>query len=202
MIYRLRSLFGRYWALYLASVAVISSVAITVLVHIFRFTNGLAQWLFNYISKWTIASGAFDFIIDWAATLSIVAAISVVIAALMEVREIRRKRTLVRIQNWAKDAIIKLTSASREISVAKRLADWKQQMMIIRIEGGSTLADARAFGNCLESKVNKAVASLLEFEDYLNGPTERTDAKTALKTTVSAFTEVINQASDSPHHSH
>ena len=120
----------------------------------------------------------------------------------MEVREIRRKRTLVRIQNWAKDAIIKLTSASREISVAKRLADWKQQMMIIRIEGGSTLADARAFGNCLESKVNKAITSLLEFEDYLNGPTERTDAKTALKTTVSAFTEVINQASDSSHHSH
>ena len=198
MIYRLRSLFGRYWALYLASVAVIGSVAITVLVHISRFTNGLAQWLFNYISKWTIASGAFDFIIDWAATLSIVAAISVVIATLKEVREIRRKRTLVRIQNWAKDAIIKLTSASREISVAKRLADWKQQMMIIRIEGGSTLADARAFGNCLESKVNKAVTSLLEFEDYLNGPTERTDAKTALKT----FTEVINQASDSSHHSH
>jgi len=58
MIYRLRSLFGRYWALYLAGVAVIGSVAVTVLVQIFRFTNGPAQWFFNYISKWTVASGA------------------------------------------------------------------------------------------------------------------------------------------------
>jgi len=202
MIYRLRLLFGRYWALYLASVAVIGSVAVTVLVHIFRFANGPAQWFFNFISKWTVASGVFNFIIDWAETLSIAAAILVVIAALMEVREIRRKRALIRIQNWAKDAIIKLTGASRKRSVAKKLADWKQQMVIIRIESDSALTDARAFGGCLESKVNKAIASLLEFEDYLNGPTERTDAKTALKTTVSAFTEVINQPSHYPRHSH
>ena len=201
-MYRLRSLFGRYWALYLASVVVIGSVAVTVLVQIFRFANGPAQWFFNYISKWTVASSAFNFIIDWAETLSIAAAISVVIAVLMEIRETRRKRALIRIHNWARDAIVKLTSDSREISVAKRLADWKQQMMIIRIESGSVLADARAFGDCLESKVNKAVTSLLEFDDYLNGSTERTDAKTALETTVSAFIEVINQASDSPNHSH
>ncbi len=202
MRYRLRSLFGRYWALYLASVAVIGSVAVTVLVQIFRFANGPAQWFFNYISKWTVASGAFNFIIDWAETLSMAAAISVVIAVLMEVREIRRKRALIRIHNWARDAIIKLTSASREISVAKRLSDWKQRMMIIRIENSSALIDARAFGNGLESKVNKAVTSLLEFEDYLNGLTERADVKTALKTTVSALTEVINQASHYPRHSH
>ena len=202
MIYHLRSLFGRYWALYLASVAVIGSVTITVLVYIFRFSNGPAQWLFNYISKWTVDSGVFNFVIDWAATFSIVAAISVIIASLVEVRAIRRKRALIRIQNWAKDAIKKLTGANRKKSVAKRLADWKQQMMIIRIRSDSALADARAFGDCLGSKVTKAVTSLLEFEDYLNGSAGHTDAKTALETTVSALKEVINQASGSPDHSH
>ena len=128
--------------------------------------------------------------------------ISVIIASLVEVRAIRRKRALIRIQNWAKDAIKKLTGANRKKSVAKRLADWKQQMMIIRIRSDSALADARAFGDCLGSKVTKAVTSLLEFEDYLNGSAGHTDAKTALETTVSALKEVINQASGSPDHSH
>jgi hypothetical protein len=188
----MKSLLGKYWAIYLAGVAVLGSVAVIVLVQIFRFTNGPAQWFFSYIGKWTVASGAFNFIIDWAEFLIAAAAISVVVAALIEVREIRRKRALARVHKWARDAAAKLTSPSREISVAKRLADWKQRMMIIRIESGSALADARASGNGLESKVDKAVKTLLEFEDYLNDRTESADAKTSLKTTVSAFAEVIN----------
>ena len=192
MMLLMKALLGKYWALYLASVAVLSCVVITVLVQIFKFTNGPAQWFFSYISKWTVASSTFNFIIDWAESLSAAAAISVVFTALMEVREIRRKRALARVHKWARDAAAKLTSSSREISVAKRMADWERRMMIIRLESASALADARAFGNGLESKVDKAVKTLLEFEGYLNDRTESADAKTSLKTTVNALAEVIN----------
>ena len=96
------------------------------------------------------------------------------------------------VHKWARDAAAKLTSPSREISVANRLADWKRRMILIRIESSRILADARASGNGVESKVDKAVKTLLEFEDYLNDRTESADAKTSLKTTVSAFAEVIN----------
>ena len=191
MMLLMKSLLGKYWPLYLAGVAVLGSVAVTVLVQIYKFTNGPAQWFFSYISKWTVASSTFNFIIDWAGSLSAAAAISVVFAALMEVREIRRKQALARVHKWARDAAAKLTSPSREISVANRLADWKRRMILIRIESGSALADAGASGNGLESKVDKAVKTLLEFEDYLNDRTESADAKTSLKTTVSAFAEVI-----------
>ena len=171
--------------------AVLGIVAVTVLVQILRFTNGPAQWFFSYISKWTVASSTFNFVIDWAGSLSAAAAISVVFATFMEVREIRRKRALARVHKWAREAAAKLTSPSREISVANRLADWKQRMLLIRIESGNALADAKASGNGLESKVDKAVKILLEFEDYLNDRIESADAKTSLKNTVSACAEVI-----------
>ena len=190
--YIMKLLLGKYWALYLASVTVIGCVVITGLVQIYKLTNGTAQWFFSYISKWTVASSTFNFMIDWAESLSAAAAISVVFAALIEVREIRRKRAWARVHKWARDSAAKLTSPSREISAANRLADWKRRMILIRIESSSVLADARASGNGVESKVDKAVQTLLEFEDYLNDRTESADAKTSLKTTVSAFAEVIN----------
>jgi len=187
----MKSPLGKYWALHLAGTSVLGCVVVTVLVQISKFTYGPAQWFFSYISKWTVASSTFNFIIDWAESLSAAAVILVVFAAFMEVREIRRKQALARVHKWAREAAAKLTSPSREILVAKRLADWKRRMLLIRIESGSALVDAKASGNGLESKVDKAVKTLLEFEDYLNDRTESTDAKTSLKNTVSAFTEVI-----------
>ena len=119
----MKSLLGKYWPLYLAGVAVLGSVAVTVLVQIFKFTNVPAQWFFNSISKWTVASSAFNFVINWAESLSAAAAVSVVGVALMEVREIRRKRAWARVHKCAGVAAAKLTSPRKEISAAKRLAD-------------------------------------------------------------------------------
>jgi hypothetical protein len=187
----MKSLPGKYLALHLVGITVVGCVVVTVLVQNYKFTNGTAQWFFSYISKWTVASSAFNFIVDWAESLSAAAVISVVIAALMEVREIRRKRALARVYKWARDATANLSSSSREILVAKRLDDWKRRMSLIKIESGSILLDAKASGNGLESKVDKAVKTLLELEDYLNDRTESADAKASLKKTVSAFAEVI-----------
>lgn len=198
----LRSLFGKYWTLYLAGVTVIVIVAATVLVQIFRSTNSPAQWFFTFISKWTVTSGAYDFVVEWAEALSITAAISVAVATIMRIREIRRERALVRIHNWARDAVVKLTRPSNGKSVTKKVADWKQRMRIIRAKSGGALTDARAFGNGLEPKINKAVKTLSEFEDCLFDNTESADVKNLLETTVSAFSEVINCTSHTPYYSH
>jgi len=162
------------------------------LVLIFRFTNSSAGWLFNHISRWTVASSAFNFIIDWAELLSAAAAISMVGAALLEFREIRRQRALTRVHDWARGAVIKLTGPSREISTAKRLADWESRIMLIRTESSLALANARACGNGLELKVGNALKALMEFEGYLYGRTGFADGETSLKTAVSVFTEVLN----------
>ncbi len=192
VLFRMKALWGKYWALHLAGFSVLGFVAVAVLVQMYRLTFVPAQWFISHLSKWTVASSAFSFIIDWAESLSVAAVILVAFAALIEVREIRRQRALARVHRWARDATAKLTRPSREISVAHRLADWKQRMLLIRIESYSALADARASGNGLEPKVDRAVKTLLEFEDYLNDRAGYADARTSLQTTVRAFTEVIN----------
>ena len=187
----MKSLLGRYWALYLAGVTVLGCVFVIVLIQTYNLNYGPARWFFSYISKWTVTSSTLKFIADWTESLSAAAAILVVIAVLLEVRAIRRKRASARVQKWAKDAVAELTRPSGEISVANRIADWKRRIIPIRIEGSNALADARACSNGLELKVDKAVKTLLEFEYYLNDRTDSADIKNSLKTTVGAFAEVI-----------
>ncbi len=204
----MRSVFGKYWALLLVGVSVQSVVNIAVLVQILGLTNSLAQLCFNLINDWaptlsaaSVASAvvaAFITIIDWAPTLSAAAAASAVVAVSMTIIESRRRnQSLGMVRNWAADAVLKLTTASKEESVAKRLADWEERLQIIETESGSALASARAIGGSLEPKVNKAVKTLLEFEDYFGNHAEPDDVKALLKTTVITFKEVINSTSDS-----
>jgi hypothetical protein len=186
-----KSLSEKYWAIYVASITVLGSATVAVLVQTFKLTYGPAQWSLSYINKWPLTLSVFNFIIDWAEFLSAAAAISVVVTVLMEVREIRRKRALARVHHWAREAIARLTSPSMEISVANRLAEWKQRILLIRTESDRALADARASGNGLESEVDKVLKTVSEFEDYLNDRVESTDAKTLFETTVNTFAKVI-----------
>ncbi len=77
----MRSVLGKYLPLVLVGVfvLVLVIVVIAVLVQFLRFTNGPAQWIFAYISEWTVALSIFKFIIDWAAVLSVVALLLVLI---------------------------------------------------------------------------------------------------------------------------
>ena len=204
----MRSVFGKYWALLLVGVSVQSIVNIAVLVQILGLTSYLAQRCFNLINDWaptlsaaSVASAvvaAFMTIIDWAPTLSAAAAASAVVAVSMTIIESRRRnQALGRVRNWAADAVLKLTTASKEESVAKRLADWEERLQIVESESASALANARAIGGSLEPKVNKAVKTLLEFEDCFGNHAEIDHVKALLKTTVTTFKEVINSTSDS-----
>ncbi len=180
----MRLVFGKYWALLLVGVAVQSVVSIVVLVQILGRTSYLAQRCFNLIN-------------DWAPTLSAAAAASAVVAVSMTIIESRRRsQALGMVRNWAADAVLKLTTASKEESVAKRLADWEERLQIIETESGSALANARAIGGSLEPKVNKAGKTLLEFEECFGNHAEPDDVKVLLKNTVIEFKEVINSTSE------
>ncbi len=204
----MRLVFGKYWALLLAGIAVQSVVNIAVLVQILGLTNSLAQRCVNLIIDWAptlsvagVASAvvaAFMTINDWAPALSAAAAASAVVGVSMTIIESRRRnQALGMVRNWAADAVLKLTTASKEESVAKKLADWEERLQIIETESGSALANARAFGGSLEPEVNKAVKTLLEFEDCFGNHAEPDDVKALLNTTVITFKEVINSTSDS-----
>jgi hypothetical protein len=192
MMDSMKSPFGKYWVLYLAGVTVLSIVVFSVLVYIHRATDSPAQWLFSYIIKWTAASAAFRFIVDWAESLSAAAAITIIIAAFLEFRDIRRQRASARVKKWARDAVAELNCPVGEKSVDSRMADWKSRIIPIRIESSNALANARVCGNGLELKVDKALKTLTEFEYYLDKRKEFADIKTPLQTTVGAFTEVMN----------
>jgi hypothetical protein len=200
-----RSLLGKYWFLYISGFTVQMVIAVAVLVPFFASTNYLAKWFFNFVNHWAATLGGpviFNFIIDWAAVLSAVTVCMVVIPAFIAIMESRRKCALTRMHKWAMNAFLKLTTASTEESIEKKLADWDQRLRSIIAENDSALADARAISNGLKPKVKKAVDNLLKLEECINNHTETDDLSNLLQATVLTLKEISNITYHSLNQSH
>jgi hypothetical protein len=154
------SLLGKYWPLHLASVAVIFAsliAAIVVQLQLLERNNWLAIWLFKFVN-------------DWAAPLSASAAILLIIAVFMTIRETRRRRALYKIQSWANNAIMLLKAPSTEESPALKLAELNTKFQIIKDESAQVLAESKQISRELNDRVEKAVSSILEHADaFLEG---------------------------------
>ena len=67
-------------------------VAIAILIQIFRQTNFVAAWIFNFVN-------------DWATSLSAMAGVFIIFMAWITIQESRRNEALKRIRAWAKETI-------------------------------------------------------------------------------------------------
>lgn len=179
------SLFGKYWPLYLASVVIILVwviAAIVVQLQLFKETNWLATWLFK-------------FVYDWAAPLSTSAAILLIIAVFMTIRETRRRRVLDRIRTWASNAITLLMAPSTEESPALKVAELNAKFQAIKVGSTKVLAGSKQIGRELNDKVEKAVSSVLEHHDAFSKGDTTFDVTVKTPILLKELREVINYAS-------
>lgn len=184
----MRLVFGKYGGLLILGVIVQTAVSVALLAQTLGLINPLVERYSNLITDWAPAPS----------TTAIVAAVAAaVVVAFIIIRKGRRDQALVRVRNWATDAVMKLTRPSKEKSVLGKMADWEERLQTIGAESVIALANARLIGKSFETNVTKAVKSLSQFESSFNDHTEAADLKVLLKTTVTAFTEVANFTGDS-----
>lgn len=200
----MRSVIGKFWALYLVGVIVQLAVVVVVLLRFFAPTNSMARYALNAIFDRTAILGGpvvFNFIIEWAEVLSITAVYIIVIPTLISVMENHRQQTLARVYIWAMDAILELTKSNNEESIVKQLDDWEKRLHNIIVKSNNALSNTRAIGNGLKPKIEKAVANLLKLENCFNNHTKPTDIKALLQTTVIALKEISTSTYNSFYHS-
>ena len=179
------SLFGKYWPLFLAGVVVILVsviAAIAVQLQLFKETNWLAIWLFKFVD-------------DWAAPLSASAAILLIIAVFMTIRETRRRRVLDRIRTWASNAITLLKAPSTEESPALKVAELNAKFQAIKVGSTQILADSKQIGRELNDRVEKAVSSVLEHQDAFSKGDTTFDITVKTPTLLKELREVISYVS-------
>lgn len=162
----MRSTIYKYWALYLVGIIVQVIVVITVLIQTFRFTNSLAQALFNIISGWKVALNTFSFIADWAAAFSAFAVCLILIALFADFRKYRRNRALNRLHNWAKNAVLTLADYRKRDPALqnlplKRYKEIKAIIDNLKANCRSALSDAKLLGGELDDNTKKTVHTLL-----------------------------------------
>ena len=179
------SLFGKYWPLYLASVVVIfisAAAAIPVHLQLLEGTGWLATWVFKFVD-------------GWAAPLSASAAILIIVAVLMAIRETRRRRALYTIQFWANNAITLLKAPSTGESPALRLAELNAKFQTIRTGSTQVLAESRQISRELNDRVAKAVSSISEHADAFLKNDMAFNVRVKTPTLLKELREVISFAS-------
>ena len=204
----MRSLLGKYWGLYAVGATIQCVVILAVSVRVLAPTNTVAKWLLNSIFDSTFSIGGpgafefitdkaivlgatiFTFIIDWAEVLSIAAVYIISIPSIMLIREAHRHQALTRVNTWAMDAIMKLTTTNSQPSATKKLEEWQQRLHSITEDSGTILADIRAIGNGLNSKMETAVENVAKLEDSFNNHTSPEELTGLLKSAVMAFREI------------
>lgn len=176
----MRMLLGKYWPLYLA--VIITILVSTVLVQIFKSTNFVAAWLFNFVN-------------DWAAALSATAAVLLIITAFMAIRENRRTRSLDKIRSWAEDAITLLYLPSTEEIPLVKWSELEKKLKTILARSVSPLAISESFGGDLEKKVKKASAKLTGLVKTVDHADKFTAAIPSVEELLKDLVEVLDSAS-------
>jgi len=186
---------GKYWWVVITGVAIQFIVIVTVLVRLFASTSDTAKWILDIIynnSIFPFGSTFFSFVLEWAEVLSIVVVYIICVPIVILFMESRKRKALVNVNLWAREAIMKLTYPSRAESVVNQLNDWKQRLNSI-IENSDNVKDNIKFiGNGLSPKVNKAVENVMELKDCINDYSEPSEIRELLHNTVTIFIDISN----------
>lgn len=166
----MRWVFGKYLALFLAGIIIQVIVIITVLIKTFGYTNDLARWLFDIINNWTVSLYIFRFIADWAAVLSALAVCLVFLTLLADFRKYRRNRSLGRLHNWAKNAVLTLAEyrwgdSGLQDSPLGRYEEIRTLVDRLKANCRAVLADAQVLGGELDANTQEAVSILFTVDE-------------------------------------
>jgi len=203
--FMIRSALGKFWYFYLAGIIIQCIVILAILVRFFAPTNSFAKSLLGYIyDGWgaPFSTATFNFIINWADILCIAALYIVFIPTVIMIIKNHRRQALVRLHMWATDAVDKLTNGGYEGLTIKKNDNWENQLHNIIVNSDNALADTKAIGNGLKPKVEKVVKNLSKLEHCLNNPTDASDLKTLVLTTVMTFEDISTITYESLYHSH
>ncbi len=141
----MRTIIGKYWWLIPLGVTII--IILAVLVQLFKETNTLAGWIFNFLQ-------------DWATILSASITFMLLVAAFYAFRENRRNQALNRIRNWAEEiTVILLTSDSEDRKTRHLNARWAKCVGIS--------ADSRFLGGSIKSETGVAIVIFNNFHNAI-----------------------------------
>ena len=186
----MRLVLKKYLALLLLSVIVIVILLIALLVKFFTLPTGTAQWFF-------------DFIIDWAAALSVAAACLASIALILTFRERRLRRlrrpkqALNTLHSWAMDTVVAINTFrdrdfSKEDQALRRYNEVRVLIDNIKVNTHTALADARLLGGELEDNTKRAVDTLSKVDKKFKKHDD--SAFEDLETLADAFANVMISA--------
>jgi len=166
----MRSVFGKYLALCLTGIILEAIILIIVLIQTFRFTNSVAQSLFNIIGAWPVAPGVFNFTADLAEVLSVLAVCLVLIALFANFRKYRKSRALSRLHEWAKNVVLTLADyrqkdTNPEGSPFERYKEIRALMDKLKAHCRTVLADAQVLGGELDVNTKRAVHTIFTVDE-------------------------------------
>ncbi len=168
--------FRRYPLLPTAAIVLIILVVIAIVVQIFRQTNFVAAWIFNFVN-------------GWAAALSASAAVILVVIYLATIQENRRNGALNRIRAWAKEAIRTLS-----LDNGQDVTGIGTQVSVSSFEGSAMVREARWWPD-LQVKVIKAVNSLEALSNASNRKAKSTELTNLMAQAIVTFVAVLESAS-------
>ncbi len=139
----MKDLFAKYW--FIISIVLIV-LLFPVLVQIFKGTNDIAKWLFNFID-------------DWSTSLSAAGTFLVAAVAIYSILKTRRQRVSDNIRIWARDALRMLvftdTTQSPSENLEQEVNRLKTGIKSILSEPNSIINDANKLGEVCSQKVLK-----------------------------------------------
>lgn len=133
----------RHQILFFSVIAIIL-LSLAIIIQLFKDNSDLAKWVF-------------DFVNDWAPTLSATAVITLIITFLWNLRENRRERARRAIYDWVKDAT-KVTVSS-----------WNTPDFFDIIKtSGTLLYDADSLGKAFKGELMAAMDAITKYCDLLD----------------------------------
>ena len=168
----MKSIFGKYLFLCFIGIIIEVIVLIVVLIQTFRLTNDLAVSIFDFINNQAIILDVFNFIVNWAVTLSFIAVGLILVAFFINFKKYRRNRALNRVHDWAKNAILLLADyrqrdSGLQDSPLARNEGTRVLTDALKAHGRTILANAHSLGGELDTKTKKAVHTLFDIDEKL-----------------------------------
>jgi len=148
----MKSFIKRYPYLLAIILSLIVLICIAVIIQVFRETNYIAAWIFNFVN-------------DWATSLSATAAVIIIFVAWITFQENRRNEALSRIRNWAKEAVNTLSRIDDG-------EDLGTQITVVLFEGYAIVREGRWWPE-LQVEIIKAVQSLETITQTKKGKTSQ-----------------------------
>lgn len=181
-------LFGKYW--WLIPVAIVTILALAMVVQHTKDTSDIAKWVFVFLDEWSMVLSA-------SATLLLA---FTAFWAIMDNRRVRtadrREKLLNDIQNWAESGIVAIAPASLQIETNKILNELDLNLRPVAAKTLSVLIDTEKIGGDLQTKVLIVSKRLNAIGRAIQDPNKHINIVNARKILIVAFGDVIKVISD------